>query len=152
MIGSRVLWWCRGVVREEFSLRSWLQDNSALLGWLGALSLGSLVLTALLLPMFVLRLPADYFLVSRQELAGRRGALQWFLRAAKNVLGVVFVLAGIVMIVLPGQGLLTIFIGLLLADFPGKRALERRLVRRPAILGFLNRLRQRHGKAPLQVD
>ena len=130
----------------------WLWDNSALLVWMFVLSLASLVVTALLLPVFVLRLPPDYFLASRQELAGRRGPLQWAAWCAKNALGIVFVLAGIAMLVLPGQGLLTILIGLLLVDFPHKRALERRLARRPTILDLLNRLRARHGKAPLRVE
>jgi hypothetical protein len=130
----------------------WLQQNKDVVLWLFVLSIGSLVVTALLLPVFVLRLPPDYFLASRRELAERRGALQWIGRIARNGLGALFVLAGLAMLVLPGQGLLTMFIGLLLVDFPGKRALERRVVQRPAILGFLNRLRGKHGKPPLQVD
>ena len=56
------------------------------------------------------------------------------------------------MLVLPGQGLLTILIGLLLLEFPGKRALERRLVARPGIKTFLDRIRARRGKPPLEVD
>jgi hypothetical protein len=140
------------VIGSTGGIWDWLQANSSLLGWLGVLGIGSLVLTALLLPLFVLRLPDDYFLASRRELAHRRGAWQWIGHVGKNALGVVFVLAGLVMIVLPGQGLLTIVIGLLLVDFPGKRALERRIVRRPAVLGVLNRLRERHGRAPLRID
>lgn len=130
----------------------WLQQNSTLLAWLFVLSLGSLVVIALLLPVVVVRLPADYFLASRKELAVRRGPTQWVGHVAKNVLGAAFVLAGIAMLVLPGQGLLTILIGLLLVDFPGKRALERRFVRRPGVLDFLNRMRARRGKPPLQVE
>ena len=131
---------------------AWLQGNSALLGWLFVIGIASLVLTLLLLPVFVVRLDADYFLASRRELTARAGLGRLLLRIGKNALGVVFVLVGIVLIVLPGQGLLTILIGLLLLEFPGKRALERRLVQRPAILGFLNRLRARHGRPPLRVD
>lgn len=64
----------------------------------------------------------------------------------------VFTLAGIAMLVLPGQGLLTILIGLLLLDFPGKRAVELRLVRRPAIRGFLDRMRQKRGVPPFVLE
>lgn len=39
----------------------------------------------------------------------------------KNVFGFVLIVAGIVMLVTPGQGLLTIFLGLAIADWPGKR-------------------------------
>ena len=52
----------------------------------------------------------------------------------------------------PGQGLLTILIGLLLINFPGKRRLERKLVRRPKVLQFINRIRSRFGQASLVVD
>ncbi|MBL9077819.1 MAG: hypothetical protein JNL08_09960 [Planctomycetes bacterium] len=115
-------------------------------------SLASAVLTVLLLPVVVVRLPADYFTASRRDLARRRGPLLWLEHALRNLVGVLFVLAGVAMLVLPGQGLLTILIGLLLIDFPGKRALERRLVRRPSVLAFLNRLRARRGRPPLQVE
>jgi hypothetical protein len=131
---------------------SWLQGHSSLLVWLFVLSIGSLVVTALLLPVVVRRLPPDYFTATRRELASQRSLLQWTGHVAKNALGMVFVLAGIAMLVLPGQGLLTILIGLLLVDFPGKRALERHFVRRRGVLEFLNRMRARHGRPPLQVD
>ncbi|HEX6812007.1 MAG TPA: PGPGW domain-containing protein [Planctomycetota bacterium] len=136
----------------EGSLWEWWQSHSDLLWWLFLFSLGSLVLTALLLPVFVLRLPADYFLASRSDLAARCGVVYWIGRAAKNVLGLVFAIAGLVMIVLPGQGVLTLLIGLLLLDFPGKRALERRFVARPKVLAFLNRIRARRGREPLRVE
>jgi hypothetical protein len=134
------------------SLWDWLQSHENLLGWMFGLSLASLVLTALLLPVFVVRLPPDYFLDSRRDATGPRGVLHWIARASRNLLGFVFVVAGLAMLVLPGQGLLTILIGLLLLDFPGKRAIERRLVRRPKILAFLNRIRARRGREPLRID
>jgi hypothetical protein len=148
---------------EEASIWDWLQSNTWLFAWLFALGIGSLIATALLMPLVVLRLPEDYFVATRSELARTRNAWQselartrnawqWAVHVGKNALGVVFVLAGIAMLVLPGQGLLTIVIGLLLVDFPGKRAVELRIVRRPAILGFLNRLRERRGKPPLRVE
>lgn len=130
----------------------WLQAHEALLAWMFGLSLGSLVLTVLLLPVMVAALPADYFTATRSELRHARTPLRWLLRIGKNLLGVVFVLAGIAMLVLPGQGLLTILIGLLLLDFPGKRALERRLVARPGLRAFLDRMRAKRGKPPLLVD
>lgn len=132
-------------------LWQWLDGNSTLLVCLFVGSLASLLLVAALLPVIVVRMPPDYFLTSRRELA-RRGGGPLLLRIGKNLLGLLFVLAGIAMLVLPGQGLLTILIGLLLADFPGKRRLELQLVRRPAILQFLNRLRHRRGRPPLRVD
>jgi len=123
-----------------------------LLAWLFVLSIGSLVVTALLLPVVVRRLPPDYFVATRHDLAAQRSLWQWIGHVAKNALGVLFVLAGIAMLVLPGQGLLTILIGLLLVDFPGKRRLELRFVRRRGVLEFLNRMRARHGRPPLRIE
>lgn len=119
--------------------------------WLPTLAAGSLIslaLTALLLPVVVLRLPPDYFRhatgrEARRESATAWTGLTWVLR---NVAGAVFVIAGLAMLLLPGQGLLTILVGLVLLDFPGKYALERRLVARPGVLRLLNAVRERFGK------
>jgi hypothetical protein len=139
-------------VVAQGGISSWVEANAALLAWLFALGVASLVLTTLLLPVFIVRLPEDHFLASRRDLAERRNVWQWIGLVVKNVLGVAFVLAGVAMLLLPGQGVLTILIGLLLVDFPGKRWIERRVVRRPKILAFMNRLRARRGRPPLRVD
>lgn len=130
----------------------WLEQHGDLLWWLGGISLGSLVLTALLLPVVVVRLPADYFVRKKLTGHGPRNGLDWVWHIGKNTLGVVFVLAGIAMLVLPGQGLLTILIGILLLDFPGKRKLERAIICRPAILKVVNRMRQKRGRPPVVTD
>lgn len=119
--------------------------------WLAIVAIVSLVLPAVFLPLVVVRLPADYFVASARELRQRRSPLGWVLLALRNLLGVLLLAAGVALLFLPGQGLLTMLIGLLILDVPGKRALELRLVRRPAILSELNRLRARHGKPPLVV-
>ena len=55
------------------------------------------------------------------------------------------------MIVLPGQGVLTMLIGVSLLDFPGKRQLERRLIGQRALLRTINKLRAKFGRPPLVV-
>ena len=70
----------------------------------------------------------------------------------KNLLGGLLVLSGIAMLVLPGQGLLTIAMGLLLMDFPGKHRLERRIVRTRPVLRSINWLRRKAHKNPLKID
>jgi hypothetical protein len=66
----------------------------------------------------------------------------------------VLVVLGLIMAVpgVPGQGLLTVLIGLTLLSFPGKRRLERRFVRMPALLRGINRLRGRFRRPPLEID
>jgi hypothetical protein len=58
----------------------------------------------------------------------------------------VLVLLGLVMLVTPGQGILTLLSGLLLMNFPGKYRLEQWLVLRPGILRALNWLRRRRNQ------
>jgi UPF0716 family protein affecting phage T7 exclusion len=81
----------------------------------------------------------------------RHAALRLTARVGKNVLGVILVVVGIVLVLpgVPGQGMLTILIGLMLLDVPGKRRLERRIVGRRRILKAINRLRKRFGGPPL---
>jgi hypothetical protein len=117
--------------------------------WLGVISLATLAISALLLPFVIWRLPEDYFV--RDGALGPRSSRDVLLRALRNVLGGLFVLAGIAMLVLPGQGLLTILIGLMLMDFPRKMELERWFVTRFRLLRPLNWVRARGKRPPLRA-
>ena len=72
----------------------------------------------------------------------------------KNLLGLLHVAIGLLLSVpgVPGQGALTILIGVMLLDLPGVRRLERWLVRRPSVYRTINRIRARFGKPPLVID
>jgi hypothetical protein len=112
------------------------------------------VLSIALVPLVLTRLPADYFSEERRERFARDARhhpLRWPLVIAKNALGAVLVVLGIAMLVLPGQGLLTLLVGLLFIDFPGKYRLERRLIGGPRVLRAINALRKRWNKPPLDV-
>ena len=56
------------------------------------------------------------------------------------------------MLFIPGQGLLTIAIGLLLMDYPGKFTLERKIASNPKIFNGLNWLRAKVRARPLEID
>lgn len=133
----------------------WLQLNQTLLTWLAVVSVVTFVGSLLAVPWLIVRIPADYF--SRAEphvlpWVNRHPVVHIVAHVAKNVVGALLILAGIAMLVLPGQGVLTIVIGILLLDFPGKRALERRLVSQPTILRAINWMRERGGRPPLRID
>jgi hypothetical protein len=100
--------------------------------------------------------PPTYFQQShpREFWVERHPAIRWAGVIAKNLLGVVLVLLGILMSIpgVPGQGILTILLGIMLLDFPGKHALEYKIVSRPVVLERINRLRRRFSKAPLVLD
>lgn len=136
------------------TLWSWIQINQALAATLVAGSLLMLVLTAILLPVAIRLLPSDYFLTrhrERQAPSRLPDPLYAAYLIGKNLLGAVFLVSGLAMLVLPGQGLLTILVALILLDFPGKYRLERRVVRYPWVIGSINWLRRRWGVPPLQV-
>lgn len=136
------------------SLLQWLETHPAVLGWLGALSLATFAGSLLALPFIAARLPADYFHHRHREHhyeAYADPGAHFMLVVFKNLLGFIIILAGVVMLVLPGQGLLTILIGLVVMDFPGKYTLECWLVSRPAVFRGVNWLRAKAGSPPLEA-
>ncbi len=133
---------------------SWVREYEALLGWLAGMSLLMFVVSLVAFPLVITFLPQDYFVRHHRDPARqtRRHPAVWLtLSILKNVLGTVLVLAGLAMLVLPGQGLLTILIGVMLANFPGKYALERRIISRPAVAKAVNRIRESAGRPPLEI-
>jgi hypothetical protein len=106
--------------------------------------------------LIMVKIPPDYFQRDRPaQLWSDKHPAVWILGIlAKNLLGVVLVVLGILMSIpgVPGQGILTILLGIMLLDFPGKRDLEYRLVSRPQVRNAINKLRQRFGKPQLVLD
>jgi hypothetical protein len=131
---------------------SWIREHELLVWSLTALSAVTFVATLVAIPILIARIPADYF-VRRpvRDWPTRHPAVHMLLVAAKNALGVVLFLAGLLMLVLPGQGMLTMMIGIMLLDFPGKRRLERWFIRRRPIRTAANWIRARYDKPPLQL-
>ncbi len=106
--------------------------------------------------VIMVKIPADYFKEDRpRELfADKSPAVRYLLIIGKNLLGVVLVVLGILMSVpgVPGQGILTILLGVMLLDFPGRRRLEHKLVSRPQVLNTINKLRHKFNKPELELD
>jgi len=88
----------------------------------------------ILVPLLAVQIPSDYFArgkVHRKLWANQHLVLRMVLRIGENLLGCVFIVAGIVMLVLLGQGILTILAGIMLLDFPVKYRFLRWVVGRP---------------------
>ena len=132
---------------------TWIRGHETLLWWLGALSIVMFVGTLVVLPLIVARLPADYFTRDQRPTGGHAPARTPRLLGlvGKNLLGIVLILAGVAMLVLPGQGILTMLIGLILTDFPGKHALERRLVQQPSVWQAINWIRAKAHRPALEM-
>jgi uncharacterized membrane protein len=78
--------------------------------------------------------------------------LTQLINIAKIIVGVCLLLIGIVMLVLPGQGLITMLIGLSLLPFPGKDKMEQNILSRKSVRTTLNWIRVKAKKAPFIFD
>ncbi len=124
------------------------------LGLLALFSLGTFVLSAIGVPWFFAKVPADFLTRREQKELGiveRRSLSRLLLRLFKNIFGLILLTAGCLMLVLPGQGLLCILVALFILDFPGKRRVQRALLLRPGVLLLINRLRAKAHEPPLEV-
>ena len=128
-------------------------DDRALVA-LGLLSIATFVISLVALPWLVAKIPADYFAHARRvPTPWKRAhpAIRIFFILLKNFLGWILVAGGVLMLFLPGQGILTLAMGLMLMDYPGKFHLERQIASVPLVLKGLNWLRAKRHKPPLQL-
>ena len=138
-----------------------LSDFLAGLTWqkilIGALIfLASFFINLGIVSFILVKLPADHFSKSRKTKfwAGPRPAIHAAKVIGKNIGGLLLVALGIVLSLpgVPGQGLLTVLLGIMLLDFPGRHRLEQKLLSKPSIVNTINRLRERFDKPPLQLN
>ena len=126
-------------------------------GWhLAAFTVGfaiaSAIISVLVIGYVLARLPADYFVnPGARRPIDRHPVLKVLFIAFRNLVGWFLIALGVILSFpgVPGQGLLTILMGVMLVDFPGKHAAERWLLTRRGVLTVINALRGRVGKPPL---
>ena len=104
----------------------------------------------------MVKIPANYFSPHYVQdfLPNSPWLVRWGAVVAKNVFGIFLIVLGILLSLpgVPGQGVLTILLGLIMIDIPGKRPLEARIIKRPSILSAINRFRAKYSKPPLVMD
>lgn len=137
----------------------WLAEFWAALTWgrvlFGAgIFIASLIFNALVVGAIIVKIPANYFSSHYQQdfLPNSSWATRWGMTILKNLAGAALLILGIIMLVGPGQGILSILSGLIMLDIPGKRPLEARIIKRPSILAAANLLRAKYKKDPLIMD
>ena len=132
--------------------RQWLPIN--ILVGLTAASVIGFIGSLVAIPWILIRLPSDYFdmRVPRYWMKNHHPVLRIIGLVIKNIIGIVFLIAGFLMLFLPGQGVLTMLIGISFMDFPNKRKLEARIIGQPALLKAINAMRQRFNKLPLTLS
>ncbi len=135
---------------EAFSY--FLQNNQIFL-YISGLSTIFFLLSLLGLSWLISIIPHNYFVdKKRVSLIKMKNPLMWLpIIIIKNSIGLVLILCGILMLILPGQGVLTIITGLIFLDYPGKFRFERSLVRNKLILNSMNWIRRKRNKPDLII-
>lgn len=120
---------------------------------LTVLSIVFFVGSLIAIPFILVRLPTDFFdiRVPRPWMEDHHPVLRVMGHLVKNLVGSIFLFAGFLMLFLPGQGILTMLIGVSMLDFPGKRKVEAKLIGQPAVLNAINGMREKFGKPPLII-
>jgi hypothetical protein len=116
---------------------------------LAVISLITFVLSIILIPWYIGRLPSDFFyILQTQPLEPRDKRTSFGFLVLRNCCGILLILAGGIMLFMPGQGLLTILIGILLMSFPGKLRLILCLANKPSVQTSLNWTRKKMRQKP----
>lgn len=135
------------------NILAWIERHNALLLWMAGLSAVMFVASVVAVPWMLVRIPPRYFMTRRHAhpWRDRHPLVRAALFAAKNTLGATLVAVGILLLVLPGQGILTILAGLVLLDLPGKHRVLLWTISRPAVLNSINWIREKAGRESLMV-
>lgn len=120
--------------------------------WLGSISFLVFIFSLISIKWLVALIPSDYFIEDKRNKYQSSYPLTWLISIIiKNIVGYILIIGGILMLVLPGQGLFTIVIGLMLSNYPGKYFIERKFIAIPSVLKTINWLRKKSNKPPLKV-
>lgn len=128
------------------AIKTLLIEYSTLFQWLAYASVVLVILSLILLPWYINRLPEDFFRNERYHTAK-----SLFHHPLINLLGVFMIVAGVLMLLLPGQGLIAIAAGIMIMRFPGKLAMIRKVIHYPRILDSLNWIRRRGKQIPFTL-
>jgi cytochrome b561 len=133
---------------DPWSLPAWVYWVSGVLSILGFLA------SILTIPWIVVRIPHDYFSRPKRSFSDYQG---WervryvVVKLLLNLVGLVLLIMGLIMFVAPGPGTITILIAVSFLSIPGKRWLLQWIVTRPSVLAWINKIREKNGKQPIEV-
>ena len=133
---------------------NWITQHHSALGWVALFSSLAFLCSLVVMPFVVIHLPHDYF--ARQEhrdsKSNRYALIQIFFVIGKNVIGWVLLFAGVLMLFLPGPGLLSMLIGLVFATVPGKKRMIKKILGMAAVRTAIASMREKRNKLPLILD
>ena len=120
--------------------------------WFGSISLFVFLFSLLSIKWLVSLIPEHYFINKKDSKIKTSNIFIWYIVLIfKNLIGYSLILGGIMMLVLPGQGLFTIIIGLMMSNYPGKYSIEKKFIAIPTILKSINWLRRKSNKPPIRI-
>lgn len=126
--------------------------DPAVLYWLVGFSVIMFFVTLFGIPIIVSQIPEDYFLHKRKTIHTQHLITRIVVSVIKNIIGLVLLVGGFIMIFLPIPiGAAAIMMGIFIMDFPGKKRLERIIVRNKKIFATINWMRKKARKKPLII-
>ena len=129
-----------------------LSDYKIYLVWLGTLSFIIFIFSLLTIKWLVALIPSDYFIKKNNSEFRSNYPIFWLVSIIiKNLVGYTLIFGGILMLVLPGQGLFTIFVGLMLSNYPGKYYIEKKFIAIPSVLRTINWLRKKSNTPSIKI-
>ncbi len=135
-------------------MMAFIYNHESLFLWLTIVSIMGFLISIVFIPWLVTRIPSDYFShPKRQKYTWNNQSkiLRLIFILMKNIIGVIFIIGGIFLLFLPGQGVLTILLGLFITDFPYKYKIETWIIKHPPILRSINKLRTKAKQRPLEI-
>lgn len=134
------------------SITEFVSNYKTYILWLATISLFVFIFSLVSIKWLVALIPTDYFVKKNISKSKKSYSLLWLMSIiVKNIIGYTLILGGILMLVLPGQGLFTILMGLILSNYPGKYTIEKRIISIPSILKTINWLRKKSNKPRLEI-
>jgi hypothetical protein len=134
------------------SITEFVSNYKIYILWLATISLFVFIFSLVSIKWLVALIPTDYFVKKNISKSKKSYSLLWLMSIiVKNIIGYTLILGGILMLVLPGQGLFTILMGLILSNYPGKYTIEKRIISIPSILKTINWLRKKSNKPRLKI-
>jgi hypothetical protein len=106
------------------------------------------VVSILIIPVFIARLPSTYFIESFED----QKKLTLPIKLLRFILGALLIITGIIMLFIPGQGVISILIGLILLPILSTKKIVRKLTNSKIIQKTLNATRRRCNKVPFKFS
>jgi len=131
-------------------MQLFLDRYGSIITWLGIVSTFTFFLSLTIIPWVIYKLDKDFFihLHEHKKKEDEHPVIFILLRVLRYSAGIILLSAGILMLFLPGQGILTILFGISLLDFPAKRTVTIRLLSCQSVQSSLNWIRKKGNRTP----